>query len=137
VCPGRLASLGGTAEAAVPTWASESSSEELLLTELLFQGLDGFCLGGVFFSVGAGDVAERGFIQRRRAKFPQGLLAMGVAIGIRAKQAGLQCHAMLGSVLVMFGHLNGLGVVGQDGSVLAEGAGGTKKAKKADGEDRS
>ncbi len=35
----------------------------------------------------------------------------------------------------MFAHLNGLGVVGQDGSVLPEGAGGTEKAKKADGED--
>ena len=89
----------------------------------------------MFFSIGPGYRAERGLVLER-AEFGERDFAVGVGIRrVAAEQAGFLRHGMLGGVLGMVLHLNGLRVVRQDGSGLSKGSGGAEKAEKRDGDD--
>jgi hypothetical protein len=88
----------------------------------------------VFFSIGAGYVAERGLVLEG-TELRQRNLASGIAVGRDAEQGGLLGHGMLGGMLRMVRHLNGLGGVGHDGSGLSESRGSAEKAQKTESAD--
>ncbi len=100
----------------------------------MFEDFDCFWGADVFFFVGASDVAE-GSLVDGRSKVSEGNFALGVGVRRVAEQARFLRQGVLGGVLGMVLHLNGLRGIGQYRSGLPEGSGGAEKTKERESDD--
>ena len=101
---------------------------------MFFEDDSGFFGVEFFFAEGAGGVAERNRLGDR-AELPERAFALGVGVGVGpgADQRLFGGQAMLGGVLGVLGHLDGLYLGGDGSSDLSERGGSAEKEESDEG----
>ncbi len=100
----------------------------------MFENANGFGIVGVFEATGAGEIAERSFINRR-SEVGQRNFPLCVSIGrLAAEKAGFLSHLVLDGALDMVLHMHRRSNIAEDGRGLSEGRGSAKNAKENDGD---